>query len=346
MYTFEVIKLEDLNVEEYYDFEDKLIYQTLPWINFLIETQRVEAIIVRILLNGSYIGYYTGFLFSKFGIKIIGSPFRGWTTLYMGFNLLNGVERGAIIEPLWKFLSKKYHCLYMEIIDRYITNEDVVKHCLIADVQETYIKDISSDLDTIYKSFSSTCKNQIRRYEKNDAKLKVCEPSDDFANIYHKQLVAVFGYQDLSPTYDVNRVKVLLRELSKLDGALYCTEMLNPDGKSIGTLLGFAYNKTCYLFGLASYREEKYYQADYLIWDSFIHWKKMGCESYDLVGVREYKLKFHPELVAVPRIICCKAKILISLRNFSLKVYWKLNEFKGRLKKMRIGEKSEFRGNY
>ncbi|MGL5257923.1 MAG: GNAT family N-acetyltransferase [Proteocatella sp.] len=333
MYTFEIVKLEDLNIKEYYDFEDKLIYQTLPWIHFLMETQKVEPIIVKISLNDSYIGYYTGFLFSKFGIKIIGSPFRGWTTLYMGFNLQNGVERAAIVNPLWKFLSKKYHCLYMEIIDRYITNEDVENNGLIADVQETYIKDISSDIDTIHKSFSSTCKNQIRRYEKNDAVLKVCKPSDDFAETYYEQLVAVFGYQNLIPTYDVNRVKVLLRELSKLDGALYCTEMFNPEGKSIGTLLGFAYNTTCYLFGLASYREEKYYQADYLVWDSFMHWKELGYKCYDLVGVREYKLKFHPELITVPRIICCKAKVLITLRNLALKLYWKFNAINGKLKK-------------
>ena len=223
----------------------------------------------------------------------------------------------------------------MEIIDRYISFERVQKMGLTCDKQETYIKDISGDVDSIFKSFSSTCKNQIRRYEKNDAYLKVCEPTDEYAEKYYEQLEAVFGYQNLVPSYDCERVKNLLSAIAPLTDSLYCTEMCSPEGKSIGTLVGFAYNSTCYLFGLASYREEKYYQADYLVWDSFIHWKELGCTSYDLVGVRDYKLKFHPELVAVPRIICCRYKILITFRDLAQKLYWKLNAIKGKLKKLR-----------
>lgn len=330
MYSFIRVALEEIDKSEYYNFEDKLIYQTIPWIEFLTETQKIEPLILRICKDEKFIGYYTGFLFSKFGIKMLGSPFRGWTTLYMGFNLLPGNERAEIVVPLWKYVSKHYKCLYMELIDRYITLDQVNKYNLVAEAQITYLKDISGDINSVFNSFSSTCKNQIRRYEKNSAKFQVCEPTEEFAEKYYKQLTAVFGYQGLCPSYDLNRILILFRKLKELDGALYCTEMCNPEGESIGTLIGFAYNKTCYLFGLASYREEKYYQADYLVWDSFVHWKSEGCTSYDLVGEREYKLKFHPEKLAVPRIICCKARILIRLRNMAEKIYWLLNKLRGK----------------
>ena len=35
---------------------------------------------------------------SRFGVRILGSPFPGWTTLSMGFNLREGVSRRAATE--------------------------------------------------------------------------------------------------------------------------------------------------------------------------------------------------------------------------------------------------------
>ena len=333
MYTITEVELKNLNTNEFNSTNDKLIYQTKEWIEFICETQKAKPIILRITDNNTFVGYFTCFLFSKFGIKIIGSPFRGWTTLYMGFNVSNGVDRASLIMPVWQYLKKHYKCMYMEIIDLYLTFDDVLREGLLADKQETYIKNISGNIDQVFKSFSSTCKNQIRRYEKNNAQLFVCEPNDAFAEKYYEQLKAVFGYQNLVPSYDCERVKKLLKNLNNIADSVYCTEMRNPEGRSVGTLIGFAYNSTCYLFGLASYREEKYYQADYLVWDSILHWKEHGCSSYDLVGVRDYKLKFHPELVAVPRVICCRFKVLIVLRNLAQKLFWAINSLKGNLKK-------------
>lgn len=333
MYKITEIELENLNIDEYYSTGDKVIYQTKEWINFICETQNVKPIILRITDDKAFVGYFTCFLFSKFGIKIIGSPFRGWTTLYMGFNVAEGVDRASLVKPVWQYLKKQYNCMYMEIIDRHLTFDDVQREGLLADKQETYIKDISEDIEQVFKSFSSTCKNQIRRYEKNDAYLNVCEPNDEFAEKYFNQLKVVFGYQNLVPSYDCERVKKLLKNLNYMADSVYCTEMCNPEGRSIGTLIGFAYKSTCYLFGLASYREEKYYQSDYLVWDSILHWKELGYTSYDLVGVRDYKLKFHPELVAVPRVICCRFKILIFMRNVAQKLFWAMNSIKGNLKK-------------
>lgn len=38
------------------------------------------------------------------------------------------------------------------------------------------------------------------------------------------------------------------------------------------------------------------------------------------------------ELVSVPRIICCKFKLLIALRILAQKTYWRLNSVKGKIK--------------
>lgn len=337
IYDFTEIGLDDIDLSEYNGFGDKLIFQTGEWVEFVAETQNAKPVILRITdKSNELVGYFTGLLFSKFGIKIMGSPFRGWTTYYMGFNVVEGCNRAELIKPLWNFVSKKYGCLYMEIIDRYISFDDVERMGLTADKFQTYVKDISGEPEEIFDSFSSKCRKEIRRYEKSGAYLKECEPNDAFAEKYYEQLMAVFGYQNLVPPYDCERVKKLLRLLNNFTNSVYCTEIFNPEGKSIGTSISFAYNSTCYFFGNATDHTEKFFQAEYLVWDRFVHWNKLGCTSCDMVGVRGFKHKFRPELVAVPRVICCKFKLLITLRNTAQKLYWKINALKGKSAKAKI----------
>ncbi len=326
MYNFQRIELEELDNLEYANFGDKLIFQTLPWIRFILETQKVEIVLLRITKDGEFIGYFTGFVFSRFGVKIIGSPFNGWTTCYMGFNVVDNVSRAEIIDPLWKFVIKAYGCKYLEITDRFMTFEETQAVGLFTTSHTTYVKDLRQGGEAIFNSFSATCKNQIRRAGKNGASLIERVPDDSFAELYYSQLVKVFGYQGLKPTYDAERVRKLLQNLKGLDASIRCTEARNPEGLSIGTCITLAYNSTCYLWGLAIVREEKYFQADYLVWDSFLYWQGKGCISYDLVGLRQYKEKFHPDLVEIPCVICSKSKILIGAKNVAKRIYWILNK--------------------
>lgn len=325
MYDFQRTGLEELDEQEYANFGDKLIFQTLPWIRFILETQKVELVLLRIRKDGEFVGYFTGFAFSRFGVKIIGSPFNGWTTCYMGFNVARGVSRAEIVDPLWKFVIKAYGCKYLEITDRYMTFKEARAAGLFATSHTTYVKDLTQGSDAVFNSFSATCKNQIRRAGKNGASLVERAPDDSFADLYYSQLVKVFAYQGLKPTYGAERVRKLLRSLEGPNAAIRCTEARNPEGLSIGTCITFAYNSTCYLWGLATVREEKYFQADYLVWDSFLYWQGKGCTSYDLVGLRQYKEKFHPDLVEIPCVICSKSKVLIGAKNAAKKIYWILN---------------------
>lgn len=332
-YNFEEISLDSIDLDEYNGFKDKLIFQTKEWVEFVADTQAAKPVILRITnAKNELIGYFTGLLFSKFGIKIMGSPFRGWSTSYMGFNVSDGVDRTGLVEPLWKFVSKKYGCMYMEIIDRHITFDDVERSGLTADKQDTYIKDISGEPEAVFESISAKCRKKIRRFEKSDAQLVEREPNDAFAEKYYEQIKRVFGYQNLTPSYDCERVKRLFKALNNFSDSIYCTEIIDSEGVSIGTSISFAYNSTCYVFGNATDHTKAYYQAEYLTWDRFVHWNKLGCTSCDMVGIRDFKQKFHPELVSVPRIICCKFKLLIALRNLAQKTYWRLNSVKGKIK--------------
>ncbi|MDD4592672.1 MAG: hypothetical protein PHG06_19935 [Parabacteroides sp.] len=333
MYIFKEVNYQEQDINGLFASTDSMIFHTRQWIEFVQETKNAKPILLEIIHDGEFIGFYSGLIFSICGLKIVGSPFRGWTTLYMGFNLIKGEERIPIIQPLWQFLHKQYKCFYSEIVDWRITVEAAEAAGLQYGIQETYVKEIADDLGVILKSFSSTCKNQIHRFERNNATIEQVQPDDTFAELYYEQLKQVFGYQNLTPSYDLLRVKALLKHLSEIaKNTLYCTIAYNPDKIPIGTLIGFAYQDTAYLWGLTIIREEIYFQSDALLWDSFRHWKEIGCVHYDLVGVRSYKEKFHPDLRKTPRITYCRVKNAIKLRDLAEKVYWRLNKIKSAVK--------------
>lgn len=329
MYSFEQVNYREINDYINHEYEDRLIFQTKEWIDFVSDCKGAEPIVIRIKKDNKEIGFFTSLIFSVMGVRIIGSPFRGWTTLYMGFNLKQGENRVEIIPELWKYVHREYKCFYMEIVDWNISIEEAYEAGLTYGIQETYVKEISDELPKILKSFSSTCKNQIHRFEKNEARLDIVEPTDSFAEEYYKELERVFGYQGLKPSYDLKRVKSLLSHIKEIGkDTLYTTIAYSPEGTPIGTLIGFGYGKTAYLWGLTIIREEQYYQSDALLWDSFKHWKELGYEHYDLVGVRPYKLKFHPELRQTPRITCCKLPFMIKVRDWAEKMYWVVNKLR------------------
>lgn len=333
MYSFEVVNYHECNEYINKNYEDRMIFQTEQWLDFVNECKQAEPVVIRILREGKEIGYYTCMLFKIFGIRFAGSPFRGWTTLYMGFNLCPNESRTAIIPELWRFMRKTFGCFYMEIVDWKISVEEAQKAGLPFGIQETYVKEITDDINQVFKTFSSTCRNQIRRFERNEAKLQTVDPDEAFAEEYYLELEKVFAYQGLQPSYDLKRVKSLLKHIREIsDNTVYTTVSYSPDGTPIGTLIGFGFRKTAYLWGLTVIREEQYYQSDALLWDSFLHWKALGYEHYDLVGVRPYKLKFHPELCQTPRITCCSIPFMIKLRDLAEKLYWVFNKIKSRKK--------------
>jgi len=87
MISFQRIHLQDVRWEDSGIFDEINVFQTLPWLSFLAETQKAEPVIAAVESDGHLLGYFTGLMVNKYGIKVLGSPFRGWGTYFMGFGM-------------------------------------------------------------------------------------------------------------------------------------------------------------------------------------------------------------------------------------------------------------------
>ena len=193
-------------------FADRTVFQTREWLQFIAESQNALPVLAELRESSDVLGYFTGLTFSKFGMKVLGSSFPGWTTPYIGFNLNPGVPRRAALEALEKFAWDDLKCLHLEVSDPYFTFEDGENAGFKTEYYASYRTDLTRSEEDLFNGMESACRRCIRKADKSG--LKIEEAHDlAFADEYYEQLKDVFAKQSLVPTYSVERVRALVRNV-------------------------------------------------------------------------------------------------------------------------------------
>lgn len=325
-YEFEVVDLNQLNSKEFNDFPHKTVNTTKEWIEFVAEDASATPYIVRISQNNELVGFFSSLIVKKFGVKIVGSPFPGWSTVYMGLDVYDHGLKAEILNELIPFVMKNTKCAYLQICDRDFKTDELSPICQqyggTIEYGDTLELGIEGDDALQYKKMKTDCRNFIRQFERRGAVIEEAEPNDEFAEEYYEQLKDVFAKQNLVPTYTVDKVKCLLRHLSKTDN-IYCLRVKNPEGKSIATSIFPGFNHKMFFWGGASLRPYQQYRPnEYMIYKAMHHWREKGCVEFDMVGNRPYKKKFGSWEVRYPSIIIPKYKILVPLKNMAAALYY------------------------
>jgi GNAT acetyltransferase-like protein len=315
---------------------DRMIYHSQEWIRFVAETQEATPVRAELRDGGNLVGQAFGLVFSRFGIRIFGSPFAGWTTLYMGFNLKPEVPRWLALEALRMFVFRDLGCLHFEIVDRYLTVEDGRRIGLPYGYVESYQTDLTQSEDEIFESMESACRRCIRKAEKSGVTIE--EARDEaFAEEYYEQLKDVFRKQGLVPTYGVDRVRALIRHLHPT-GRLLLLRARGPDGSCIATGIYPGMNHVAQFWGNASFRSGQQWRPnEALHWYAMRHWRRRGARIFDWGGGGTYKEKYGCKPILVPRFRQSRPAVLGSLRDAAQSVMHGRQRVLGWLRTVRSG---------
>jgi hypothetical protein len=280
-------------------FADRVIFQTREWLQFVARTQRAEPVVAAVVDDGERVGYFSGLVVRRFGVRILGSPFPGWTTASMGFNLAEGVSRHTAAAALVPFAWGPLRCAHLEVKDRWLRAADLDGLGFESDLTLTYEVDLSADEPDILSRMSSACRRAIRKAEKSGVTVTAVA-GEDFADEYYAQLQGVFARQSLVPTYGVERVRALI-ECLEPTGRLLLLRALSPDGRSIATGIFPAFNGTAYFWGGASLRPDQILRPNEAIfWYAMRYWRARGVSTLDLGGGGDYKHKYGPRELWLP----------------------------------------------
>ncbi len=195
------------------DFPDREVFQTPEWIRFIAESQGAQPVVLTIKDGAAEVGYFAGLIVPKAGLKILGSPFVGWTTPRMGIRLLPNVSKRAAVQAVTEYAFQQLKCIHFEMNDLNIPFDDLADLGFRRKVRHSYLIDLTKDEQALYSRMSSSaCRYRIRKADKLGVIVE--EASDEgFVDEYYEQLCDVFAKQSLVPTYDKERVRLLIRHL-------------------------------------------------------------------------------------------------------------------------------------
>ena len=309
-------------------FEDRTVFQTRAWLEFVKEAQSAEPVLAEVREGGDVVGYFTGLMFSKFGMKVLGSSFPGWTTPYIGFNLNPGVSRRAALEALEKFAWDELKCLHMEVSDPNFTSEDGDALGFKTEYYGSYRTDLTKSEEELFNAMDSACRRCVRKAEKSGVTI---EEAHDlaFADEYYEQLKDVFAKQGLVPTYSVERVRSLVKHVGP-SGNVLLIRARDPEGKCIATGIYPGFKKIAEFWGNASFRSHQNLRPNEAChWYALRYWKRRGATIYDWGGEGTYKEKYGCIPHRVPWFTKSRYQIVGALRNEARNMFARKQKFLG-----------------
>ncbi|GKS58333.1 hypothetical protein YTPLAS18_18600 [Nitrospira sp.] len=275
------------------------IFQTPAWLAFLTETQQGELVLARLKDGDDVRGLFAGVIVNKYGVRILGSPFPGWSTDYMGLMLSPGVVRRGAIEALMEFAFHQLGCLHFEMMDRQITETDLADLGVRYRLYRSFEVDLSQNESDLFSKMTSACRRCIRKAEKEGVFVEEAHDSA-FADEYYAQLQDVFAKQALLPTYGIERVRRLIYHLQPI-GQLLLLRARDRTGRCIATGIFPYWSGVMYFWGGASWRHSQCLRPNEVLqWHAMRIGKSRDIRIYDLGGGGEYKRKYGGADVAVP----------------------------------------------
>ena len=292
MISFERIDMKDMNWEEIPEIGELNIFQSLPWINFLSTVHKIEPVILTVKSNEQICGYFFGLIVKKFGLRILGSPFRGWMTYFMGFNLKPTVSLNEVLQAFPAFVFGQLKCHYLEIMDRCWNGDAGVDLRYKVDHLPWFALDLVPNEDAIFARMKDTGRRGIRKAIKSGVIIE--EANDlDFADDYFAQFQAVMSNKALQPSYGLERVQQLIKDIFPT-GSLLLLRARNPNGHCIATGIFLILNNTAIYWGGASWKQyQSLHPNDLILWQAMKTLKGRGAQILYLGGEAEqFKLKF------------------------------------------------------
>lgn len=311
-------------------YADRVVFQTREWLDFIAESQRAEPLVAEIRDGREVAGYFSGLIVRKFGLRILGSSFPGWTTPYIGFNLRPGYRRSDVVDPLARWAFRELRCVHLEVSDHQFRSDDGASAGVDASAYESYKSDLTLSEDELFKRMESACRRCIRKAEKSG--LTVEEAHDAaFADEYYEQLKDVFAKQGKVPTYGVERVRVLLKHMLPT-GRLLAVRARSADGRCIATGLYPGLNGVAFFWGNASWRADQQWRPNELLhWYAMRYWKARGARLFDWGGGGTYKEKYGVEPHRVPWFCKSRYRMLTTLRHEARALFYRSQHLVGRL---------------
>ena len=278
----------ETTLERYPDAE---VFHSAAWLSFLEASQDAEIVLAVVRDGSRPVGHFVGAIVRRYGVRILGSPLRGWGTQVMGFLLEPGVDRGAAARALLPFAFDELGVLDVELADRRLTAAGMATSGYRQMAGRTYVVDLGRPEEDIFRAMNAKTRQYVRRAERTGLR---AEPATDlgFADEFHGHLREVFARQGLVPPYGVERVRQLIEHVGP-SGQLLLLRIRAPTGETLATGLAIGRNSIAVNWAAALPRAHAGQHPIQLFWwEAMRYWRARGATVYDMGGDGAYKARY------------------------------------------------------
>jgi hypothetical protein len=284
---------------------------------FVARAQQAEPVVAALLDKDNTVGYFSGLMINRLGLRILGSPFPGWTTQSMGFTLTGAVTRRDAAAALPAFAFRSLGCVHLEAVDRQLDETDLEGLGFKSSTWHSYELRLGAD-EEMLRGFTGTRRRAIQKAARVGVVVEQAT-GVNFADEYHEQMREVFAHKSLAPNYGVQRVRDLIAALEPT-GQLLLLRAFSPDGVCIATMISPAFGGTAYFWGGASIKKYQVLNPnEALVWHALQYWRDRGMSHFDFGGVNDYKRRYGGTQVSMVEFRRSRLKGIAAMRDVGRK---------------------------
>lgn len=275
-------------------YDGKTLFHESCWLDYVTTIQpgaRIEYLSLQD--DRGHLGFITAVTMRRLLVKVWGSPLPGTGTFSMGPIL----GRPAVATDLVKALLGYFRetgVKHVEMAGDWFDPEVMRTHGMKVDTSVTHLCPLAADEDTAWAALRSTCRNRIRKAERNGL---IAEWTDDpqIVDHFYEQYIQVWGKQGLRVPFSIDTPRALFEHLMPVGRLLPVWVKYRDRVIATGH---FPHDERCiYFWGGASWQE---YQSLYP--NELLHWTvirlaiQRGIPLYNMYGGRsQFKDKFGGE---------------------------------------------------
>lgn len=273
------------------DYDTCTLFHETAWLGHIQSIHpRGKLVWFAIRDNGEPLGYLCAQQIRKAFLHIYGSPLGGTGTNYMGPLVNEDTDQPALAVALRKLVLGT-PVSHFEFANDWLQPDIMKSTGFEVHPGVTHVLELPPDEGKAWNQLKSTCRNRIRKGEKNRLQVEVAGDLS-LADEYYDQFVEVYAKQGMVTPFDRERPRSLLKHL--LPAGRILPLRVTHDGEVVATGL-FPFDEKCiYFWGAASWlRHHKLCPNELLHWTVIKHAIARGIPEYNMCGgMNPFKDKF------------------------------------------------------
>ena len=231
-------------------FDTKSLFHESCWLDHIVtSTEDYQDRYYVIEDNSAVVGYLCAIVSKRLCFSLMGSPMGGTGTNYMGPVVNRNVNQRRLVEAITA-MNKSERIAHFEMCSE-LWDESILKDAgFDAHVRFTNKFDIPENEEEAFQNFSSSCRNKIRKAQKNGLVAEVVE-DDSIVDDYFTQLKEVFGKQGMDVPYSKSRIAALLTRLREKNRIIPIR--VTQNGETLATGFFPHCDRVMYAWGYASF---------------------------------------------------------------------------------------------